>query len=262
VTVRTLLDHTSGVFAVGDEGDLVADIGRLTDPDMRAEATQLATAFGRGEPVVPSVPLLVALAETHDRYGPPGTVFHYSNVNYLLLGSALEVVTGQPLAALLQQRVATPLGLTKTRLAEVGAAVDVRGYVVDPSGALNDPGNAHLLLRGNGASGGVTSTTDELLTIVRAVVTGDLLGRELTAAMLSPSDPSEGAYGLGIASYHLSCGTFYGHAGGIAGVDAIALISADGADGTVLVANARPADGRERLLPVAERLVCADLRLR
>lgn len=261
VTVRMLLEHTSGIFAVGDEGDLAADIGRLTDPAMQAEAQQLAAAFSRGEPVVPSVPLLVALAETHDRYGPPGTTFHYSNVNYLLLGRALETVTGTSLAALLQQRVVAPLGLTHTTLAEPGDPVDVRGSILGTDGALSDPGNAHLLLRGNGASGAVTATTAELLAALRAIVTGDLLPPELTTAMLTPTLASHGAYGLGMATYHLRCGTFYGHAGGIAGVDVVALVSPDAQDGVVLAANARPADGREQLLPIAEQLLCADLSL-
>jgi D-alanyl-D-alanine carboxypeptidase len=261
VTVRMLLEHTSGLFAVGDEGDLAADIGRLTDPALRAEAQQLAAAFARGEPVVPSVPLLVALAETHDRYGPPGTTFHYSNVNYLLLGQALETVAGAPLAALLQQRVVEPLGLAHTALAAPGDPVDVRGFVLGADGALSDPGNAHLLLRGNGASGSATSTTSELLTALRAIVAGDLLPAELTTAMRTPTLASHGAYGLGLATYHLRCGTFYGHAGGIAGVDVSGLVSPDAQDGVVLAANARPADGREQLLPIAEQLLCTELAL-
>lgn len=32
MTLRMLLDHTSGIFNVGDEGDVIADIDKLTDP--------------------------------------------------------------------------------------------------------------------------------------------------------------------------------------------------------------------------------------
>ena len=45
ITVRMLLDHSSGIFNVGDEGDIVADIDKLTDPAMRAEATELGARY-------------------------------------------------------------------------------------------------------------------------------------------------------------------------------------------------------------------------
>lgn len=259
VTVRMLLAHTSGIFAVGDEGDLVADIGRLTDPVMRAEAERHAAAFVRGEPVEPSVPLLVALAETHDRYGPPGSTFHYSNINYLLVGRALETVTGTPLPELVRQRIADPLGLDHTALAAADDPVDMTGYNLDAQGTLSDPGNTHLLLRGNGASGSITSTTGELSHFARAIVTGGFLPSDLTETMLTPTEQSGGTYGLGFATYDLTCGTFYGHAGGIAGVEAIALTSRDGNDAVALITNARPTDGQQQLLPLAERFVCDEL---
>ena len=51
-TVRMLLDHTSGIFNVGDEGDIVADIDKLPDPVMRAEATELGSRYLSGERVI------------------------------------------------------------------------------------------------------------------------------------------------------------------------------------------------------------------
>jgi D-alanyl-D-alanine carboxypeptidase len=205
--------------------------------------------------------LLVALAETHDRYGPPGTKFHYSNLNYLLLGSVLETVTGSSVADLLQERMAVPLGLAHTGIPTAGDPVDVRGHVVGADGVLADPGTAHLLLRGNGASGAAVSTTAELLTALRALVTADLLPAPATAQMLAPAPQSGGVYGLGVATYRLRCGLFYGHGGGIAGVDVLALVSPDGRDGVVVAADARPADGSDQLLPVGEELLCTELGL-
>jgi hypothetical protein len=78
--------------------------------------------------------------------------------------------------------------------------------------------------------------------------------------MLTPTEQSDGTYGLGFATYDLTCGTFYGHAGGIAGVEAIALVGEGGDDAVVLIANARPTDGRQQLLPLAERVACGELR--
>lgn len=257
ITLRMLLDHTSGIFAVGDEGDLAADIGRLTDPGLQAEATSMAQAFLAGEPVAPSVPLLVALAETHERYAPPGEGYHYSNVNYLLVGVLLERVTGQSLAELLRTRVAEPLGLRHTTISPPDTTEpDLVGYARSPSGELVDPGYAHLLLLGNGAAGGIVSTTDELLEILRAAVAGDVVPEPLVAEMTRPSPASGGqAYGLGLATYTLSCGTFLGHEGGIAGTASIALVAPDGQDGVVIALNLRgPED--PGLPALADELLC------
>ena len=44
----------------------------------------------------------------------PGTEFHYSSFNYILLGTILEQVTGKSYAQLLQEHILTPLGLENT----------------------------------------------------------------------------------------------------------------------------------------------------
>jgi CubicO group peptidase (beta-lactamase class C family) len=76
VTVRQLLDHTSGIYdesnGVASQDQLEADIAALADPDLRAEAqADLAQALA-GTPVIASDRLIVALSETHDRHFAPG----------------------------------------------------------------------------------------------------------------------------------------------------------------------------------------------
>lgn len=44
----------------------------------------------------------------------PGTNWNYSHTNYVLLGLALEKITGKPVKTLMQERVLGPLGLTNT----------------------------------------------------------------------------------------------------------------------------------------------------
>jgi CubicO group peptidase (beta-lactamase class C family) len=45
---------------------------------------------------------------------PPGTNWNYAHTNYLILGLALEKITGMPMEELLQERVLGPLGLDNT----------------------------------------------------------------------------------------------------------------------------------------------------
>ena len=71
-TIRQVLDHTSGVFNEGNEGDLVADIDRLKDP-LQREARDVLKRWTAGERVIAPDRVLVALAETHERARSPGS---------------------------------------------------------------------------------------------------------------------------------------------------------------------------------------------
>jgi D-alanyl-D-alanine carboxypeptidase len=253
-TVRQLLDHTSGIFNAGDEGDPVADLERLTDPALREEARELLRRYLAGEEVRLSDRIWIALAETHDRYFEPGTGFHYSNVNYQMLGLILERTTGKPLAELLRSQIVEPLRLGSTSLAPADESTpEMHGF-----DARRQPGSLvdvtdDITWFGNGGNGGVISTADELLRIMQAIVTGRLLPAELASEMRTPHLAS---YGLGLATYELKCGTYYGHAGSVLGTQSIALVSADGADGVVIALNV-VTDADAGLVALAEMLLCA-----
>ncbi len=259
ITVRMLLDHTSGIFNVGDEGDIAADVDALADPELKAQALDLATRYLAGEPVSMSAELYVALAETHERYGDPGEVYHYSNPNYQLAVMVLEEATGSTFDELLRTRLVEPLGLADTTTAPADSGLpEMHGYMPDSTnGDLTDQTDDFLSL-GNGGSGGVISTPEELLLIMRAIVAGYLLPPELTADMKDATLQSDLEYGLGLGRYDLSCGTFYGHQGSVSGTQSIALISDEDSAGVVLVFNL--VNGIDPgLLALAESMVCAGL---
>ena len=180
ITIRMLLAHTSGIFNVGDEGDVAADIARIDDPDLRQQAQDLAARYLAGEAVIVPDLVWIAVARTHPLYFEPGTGHHYSNVNYQLAAMALEAATGQDLASLVQERLAGPLGLSSigTAPADLGLP-DLRSYTKDPAtGALVDT-TTDLLALGNGGSGGIVSTAGDLLDLLEAIVSGDLLPARL-----------------------------------------------------------------------------------
>ncbi|MFJ8622014.1 serine hydrolase domain-containing protein [Kitasatospora sp. NPDC093550] len=57
---------------------------------------------------------LVALSTGRDLLYEPGTDWSYSHANFVLLGAALERISGEPLEVLLQREVLGPLGLRET----------------------------------------------------------------------------------------------------------------------------------------------------
>ena len=94
ITIRQLLNHTSGL----------ADV--FTDPKVQA--------------LVPdgcdSIDELLALEHTFPPLAEPGGDWSYSNYGYNLLGRVVELADGKDLATVLRERIAEPLGLTRTEL--------------------------------------------------------------------------------------------------------------------------------------------------
>lgn len=255
ITVRMLLDHTSGVFDQTNQGRS-GDIDRLPDPQLRAEARSLIRRYADGEPVIAPDRLLVALAETHDRYFDPGTGYHYSNINYQLAAMVLEAVTGTSLAALLEERIVEPLDLEHTTIAPPDTeSPELRGHLPGHRDGQVVDVTDDLIAYGNGGNGGVLSTGDELLTITQAIVSGRLLPPPLVADMAAMTLQSNGTYGLGLMKFDLSCGTFYGHTGRVSGTVSIALAETHGSRGAVIAFNLA-SETDPRLPELTDRLLC------
>ncbi|MGH3232500.1 MAG: serine hydrolase [Streptosporangiaceae bacterium] len=97
ITVRMLLNHTSGLF------------NYINDPDaLKAFTGQDTRQWSPQE--------LIAAAVRHRPLFAPGTEYSYSDTNYIALGLLLEKAAGHSLAALIQERIARPLGLENTYL--------------------------------------------------------------------------------------------------------------------------------------------------
>ena len=253
ITMRQLPDHTAGIFDESNEGNPEADLAKVTDPVLQDEGQSVLLRYQAGDQVIASDRLLVALAETHDRYFAPGQGYHYSNIGYQLAAMVLEHVTGQGLSDLLRTRIVEPLGLRHTTIAPPDlASPEFRGYDASTTDGSPVDVTDGLLAFGNGGNGGVISTADELLTIMQAIVSGGLLPAALVGEMERPVLQS---YGLGLATYDLSCGRFYGHGGSVNGTQSIALVAPDGVDGIVLAINFR--SGEDPGLPaLADQVLC------
>src|SRR3954447_17938039 len=100
ITLRRLLNHTSGLFDY------------LNDGDKTVLAPYLAGHFGH----VWTPQALIGVATSHPPNFAPGARWSYSHTGYILLGMVVQAVTGHPLSAELQPRIVAPLGLTGTSL--------------------------------------------------------------------------------------------------------------------------------------------------
>jgi len=83
VTIRQLLNHTSGLYEFNDDPRVLA-------PYLKGDLEHVWTPQQ-----------LVRIALTHDSVSAPGAEYHYSNTNYLLAGLLVQSVTGHRLADVL-----------------------------------------------------------------------------------------------------------------------------------------------------------------
>ncbi len=100
ITVRMLLDHSSGIYPTNNDPDyirtLVGDAaftGRVWRPD---EMVELATR------------------PQNKPSAPPGEGHHYSDTNYILAGMIVERIAAEPFKAHIERTLLAPLGMRGT----------------------------------------------------------------------------------------------------------------------------------------------------
>lgn len=210
VSLRQLLNHTSGLFSYTD--DLPEPAGIVRDRYLHHQPTDV---LQRGL----SKPTLFE----------PGAEWSYSNTNYIALGLLIEAVTGNAYSDEVASRILQPLALERTR---------VPGDDVD----LPEPhAHAYLTLDGSPvdlarvdasqawAAGAIVSTAADLNRFYAAVLGGELLAQAEQEALLTTVPAGEGfAYGLGIGRQTLPDGqVLWGHTGGFFGYLTISYHSKD-----------------------------------
>ena len=113
ITIRHLLTHTSGLgYSIIQQGPIKAAYEAAGLVPGQVTKLPLAQIFGRGKPADSLATFADRLAEMPLVY-QPGTRWSYS-VGLDLLGRVIEVVSGQPFDAFLQERFFDPLGMTST----------------------------------------------------------------------------------------------------------------------------------------------------
>ena len=250
ITVRQLLNHTSGLPDYASDPELFAGIvkNRIWQPRE-----------------------LVALAQKHPQLFAPGSAFGYSNTNYIVAGLLIEAVAGRPLARELDRRIFTPLDLDHTSF-PVGNA-PLRGYYAHgyvSTEAIPTADGERLDVTGYNpshawAAGAIVSNAADLSTFYRALMSGRLIGPSLLREMKKtvaqdPTDPnSTFRYGLGLQRVRDACGVNWGHDGAIYGYRDMAYWNAN-TGRTVVIASTMypaPAAAQDPLFRATNLALCA-----
>ncbi|WP_233595211.1 MULTISPECIES: serine hydrolase [Corallococcus] len=209
ITVRQLLNHTSGAFNYTHSQAFLTQVGSNPGKTWSAEE-------------------LISLGAAESPTFEPGARWEYSNTNYILLGRILEAVTGRPLAQQLRSRILDPLDLDSTGLegAEPLPPLTVRGFTRDPgNGAWMDLTD-FVHPSAAGAAGALSSSADDLSAFYQALFERSLLAPAQLAEMtdwVETPIPGMPGYGLGLVRAVTPVGPGHGHDGGIPGFSALAF---------------------------------------
>lgn len=133
----------------------------------------------------------------------PGTGFHYAHTNLVILGEALQKITGRSISQLMQERIIAPLHLRDTQIPSTAAIPQPvqhafsRDRGVYEESTYFDPSWATF-------SGTITSNIHDVAVFQRALGKGVLLSKAAFAAQLAPTNAGSGPmtknlyYGLGV----------------------------------------------------------------
>ncbi|MBG0568874.1 serine hydrolase domain-containing protein [Actinoplanes aureus] len=259
ITVRQVLQHTSGVF------NYTNDMAALT-----SEEGFRAHRFDHYDPAD-----LVAIAMKHEPGFAPGTHWDYSNTNYILAGMIIEEVTGRPWDVEVRDRILRPLGLRRTSAPGDRPWVPnphAKGYQQwEPGGELSD--TTVWNTSGAGAAGNLITTPSDLARFWQALQRGRLLKPQQMAQLQSTvlaetfQDYLPGArYGLGVMFVPNRCGGYWAHGGDVPGMSTANGVSPDGDRVAVVSLSTQLADEKavfavhERTMRLIDDAICAGVR--
>jgi len=232
ITVRQLLQHTSGI----------------PDYDEVLVTDYFAVQHTFYEPRQ-----LVDAALTKPMLFAPGEGWSYSNTNYVLAGLIVQQVTGRPIGEEITGRIINRLGLRDTYWPEDQniRRAHPHGYWPAADGSPVDVTEMDPSL--GWAAGQLISTPRDVNAFLTALLAGKLLHPTELSAMQTLVDAPDfdttgtARYGLGLATFNLSCGgVAWNHGGNAPGYVSRNAVTADGRVATVVVT------GAPTTLPAAE----------
>lgn len=195
VSVRQLLNHTSGIPSYTDIGERWL---RRWREDMPTDS-------------------LVALTARDSMWFAPGTNWRYDNSGYVLLGVLLDHVTGEAFPTFVERKLVRPLGLVDTYYCDLNRVLPARahGYDRDSTGWHHA---SYLSMTQPYSAGALCSTVDDVARWNVLLAGGKVVSPSSYRLMTTPQGAAQShSYGFGLVADTLGGRRMIGHNGGIPG---------------------------------------------
>ncbi|MCD7444057.1 beta-lactamase family protein [Streptomyces lincolnensis] len=246
ITVRQLLNHTSGIQPGAGLGDTFEEV-----------------YAHRFDTLTPQEVVATAVAK-----GPefrPGRKQHYLNINYTVLGMLIERVTGHTYAAEATDRILRPAGMRDTYFPGTDPAIrgpHNRGYqaVERADGSTGFLDVTEWNQADRWAAGDMISTTADLERLVGHLFRGDLVPRPQLKEMFTVPSRIEGAtMSAGLQRFEFEGRVYWLKSGARYGYGTVVAATRDLSRTLVVSVGATDAKS-EGMNPVTERIARAALK--
>jgi len=214
VTIRQLLSHTSGYSTY------------------QGNSSQANHSTGKG-PIARNAEQLMSAAPAYQ----PGETWEYSNANYQILGSLIEVVSGQAYAAYITRNVLQPAGMLHSFVSDGELHAEMATGHRPWFGSKRPlPDNRTSL--GSAPQGGIVASASDLARYMLLMMNreNDIISAETKAAMMNPASEASPFYGLGWF-LERGNGTVW-HSGSTPGVETLMTLMPREQKGVVVLVNA------------------------
>jgi D-alanyl-D-alanine carboxypeptidase len=147
-------------------------------------------------------------------YNKPGEGYHYSDINYILLGFIIEKTTGKTLPQAIRERILEKANMKNTYFEYYEPAI-AEGKRVDAFlGKINMTKKINTSYEWGG--GGLVTTTKDLGIFIKLLFDNTFFNDSTTLKRMTDFEKVKnlGAnYGLGMFSFNANEKTYYGHGG-------------------------------------------------
>jgi len=201
ITVEMLMNHTSGIADIFTDAAFRFNISVLLHKQRQFTPEKVIKRYYR-------------YRLNKKAFNKPGEGYHYSDINYMLLGFIIENITGKKLHEAIRERIITPLNLKNTYFEFYEPR---QGNLKRIDAFLNGINmTAKINTSYEWAGGGIVSTTQELATFITELFNGRFFSNSTTLNKMMNTSQSKkfgATYGLGLIRYEIDDMTFYGHGG-------------------------------------------------
>lgn len=196
ITIQQLLNHTSGIASYTE----IPEFWTMSYHSYHRDS-------------------MISLVEKAGFLFEPGEKMIYNNSAYFLLGLIIEEVTGKSYEEFLNDIFFNPLGMNNTYYCSNSEIVKNKayGYSESPTGLIQKD---HIDHTWPYAAGSLCSTTNDLITWMKALHNGKVFSNEYYAKFITPLTLNDGTvlrYAMGIIHYDDFGNETIEHSGGING---------------------------------------------
>jgi D-alanyl-D-alanine carboxypeptidase len=201
ITIEMLLHHTSGISDIFTDAATKFNISVLFHKKRQYTTEMFMNRFYKYK-------------MNEKPFNKPGEGYHYSDVNYMVLGFIIEQITGKSLPQAIRERILSLLKMENTYF-EFYEPIQGKGKRIDAF--LNRINiTKHINTSYEWGGGGLVSTTKEMGIFIEALFNLKCFKNQETLSKMidfSVNKKFDQHYGMGIYSWEINGKTFYGHGG-------------------------------------------------